>query len=62
MGDGTWDVQACRELGIGFIGRANVELADRLIRIGARAVLEDFGDVGAFRRLLSRPGELTLTE
>ena len=61
VGDGTWDVRACRELGIGFIGRGDGEAADRLTRLGARAVVEDFTDVEALLGLLSDPGDLRLS-
>ncbi len=45
VGDGVWDVRACRELGIGFLGRAHrPEARRRLTEAGARVVIDDFRD------------------
>ena len=61
VGDGTWDVRACRDLGIGFIGRAAGDAAGRLAKHGARAIVPDFVDGRVFLHLLSRPGDLSLS-
>lgn len=62
VGDGSWDIRACRELGIGFIGRAEGEADEGLRRNGAQAVVADFDEVGSFLDLLSRPQHLLLSE
>ena len=49
VGDGVWDLHACRELGIPFIGTGN--RTARLIQAGAEAICEDLG-IGLFTRLL----------
>lgn len=61
VGDGGWDVDACRELGIGFVGRADAEAAQPLLALGAAAVLPDFSDAGTLIDLLSDPGALIPT-
>ncbi len=61
VGDGTWDVRACRDLGIGFIGRAEGEAIERLRQHGARAVVPDFTDMRAFLHLLSQSNDLKLS-
>ncbi len=48
IGDGVWDVRTAASLGIGFIGRASGEGADRLHRAGAETVLPDYRDVERF--------------
>lgn len=48
VGDGIWDVRAARRLGIGFVGIAEGERADRLRAEGATIVLPDYGDAAAF--------------
>lgn len=48
VGDGVWDVRAARRLGIGFVGIAVGERAERLREAGAATVLPDFGDLTAF--------------
>jgi phosphoglycolate phosphatase-like HAD superfamily hydrolase len=58
VGDGSWDVVACRELGIGFVGRAAAGNAQPLIDLGAKAVLPDFSDASALLDLLSAPSAL----
>ncbi len=60
VGDGAWDLRACRELGIGFIGRAEGNALGRLREYGAQAVVANFVDSGAFLRLLSQPQNLAL--
>lgn len=55
IGDGAWDVRACRELGIPFVGRAaNPEAAGELRAHGARAVIADFTEVDRLLALLDR--------
>ena len=44
FGDGTWDLAAAMELGIGFIGIGSGEAAQRLIAAGARHVFADYRD------------------
>jgi len=48
VGDGVWDARAARRLGIGFVGIAAGERAERLRESGAATVLPDFGDLAAF--------------
>lgn len=60
VGDGSWDARACRELGIGFIGRGVGEGEARLRGLGARVVLPDFADPRALLSALSRPSDLKL--
>lgn len=55
VGDGTWDVKACRELGIGFIGRATDEARVRLADEGAGVIVDDFSDPEELVGLLSAP-------
>jgi phosphoglycolate phosphatase-like HAD superfamily hydrolase len=44
VGDGPWDARTAAELGLAFIGVAQDEQAQRLIELGARAVVRDFID------------------
>lgn len=44
VGDGIWDVRACRASGTAFVGLAEGERAARLLAEGARAVLPDYAD------------------
>jgi len=60
VGDGIWDIRACRELGIGFVGRAEGGDIGRLLDHGARSVVPDFLGTGSFLRLLSEPHHLSL--
>ena len=60
VGDGTWDIKACRELGIGFIGRAEGAALQRLTGFGARAVLADFASAESLVALLAEPRTLDL--
>lgn len=62
VGDGVWDIRAYRELGIGFIGRAEGSAIGHLKRRGAQAVVASFADVGSFLDLLSRPQDLALSQ
>ena len=52
VGDGTWDVQACRKLSIGFVARSTPETDRRLIDEGAKATIRDFSEPGTLIRLL----------
>jgi len=53
VGDGTWDVQAARDLGLPFVGIASVPgRAERLRAAGASAILPDLSDLGAVLRAL----------
>ena len=61
VGDGSWDAQACRELGIGFIGRGVGEGEARLRRLGARVVLPDFSDPRMLLSALARLSDLQLS-
>ena len=58
VGDAPWDVRACIELGIGFIGRSAPAGESRLRELGATAVLPDFEDASALLRLLEEPATL----
>ncbi len=58
VGDGVWDVRACRELSIGFVGRAALDDADRLVAAGARATIPHFLDPNALIELLTEPAAL----
>jgi len=44
FGDGTWDLAAAQELGIGFVGIGSGESAHRLTAAGARHVFIDYRD------------------
>lgn len=46
VGDGPWDVQAALNLGIPFVGVGCGTRADKLRRVGATHVLENFLDYG----------------
>jgi phosphoglycolate phosphatase-like HAD superfamily hydrolase len=48
VGDGVWDVRAAGRLGIGFVGSAEGDRAERLRAEGATIVLPGFADVEAF--------------
>jgi phosphoglycolate phosphatase-like HAD superfamily hydrolase len=54
VGDGEWDLRACRELGIPFIGTGNK--MQRLLDAGAEHVCEDL-EVELFGDVLRRIGE-----
>lgn len=54
VGDGLWDLRAARSLGMGFVGLARGERADRLRTAGAPIVLTDFADHGATRAALEQ--------
>lgn len=62
VGDGPWDVRACAELQIGFIG-VLAEGEDRGLRqLGAQAVLTDYGDPDSLLQLLVDPDRLVPSE
>ena len=61
IGDGTWDARACRELGIGFIGRGVGEGEARLRGLGAQVVLPDFTDPQRLLSALARSSKLKLS-
>jgi len=48
VGDGVWDVRAAARLGIGFVGIAEDDRAERLRREGATIVLPDYADGDGF--------------
>jgi phosphoglycolate phosphatase-like HAD superfamily hydrolase len=52
VGDGLWDLQASRRLGIPFIAVANGEHAQKLRSHGADLILPDFRDYGRFLEML----------
>ncbi len=58
VGDGSWDVRASRELGIGFVGRGGPDRSKRLHELGASAVVPDFADADALIAVLSEPRSL----
>lgn len=58
VGDGTWDVRACRELQIGFIGRAAPGSEARLVAEGAKTVVADFSDPAELLARLANPSAL----
>lgn len=52
VGDGPWDVNAARALGLPFVGIGSGGRAARLREFGASHVLPDFTDLDAVRRAL----------
>ncbi len=52
VGDGVWDVAACRRLGIPFVGVGDRAGQASLRRVGAESLVSDFTDHHSFRRLL----------
>jgi phosphoglycolate phosphatase-like HAD superfamily hydrolase len=48
VGDAVWDVRAASNLGYHFVGIGSAERAERLRREGARRVIADYCDQGAF--------------
>ena len=52
IGDGIWDVQSAKQLGIGFIGVAHGEKETALRAAGATAIIQDFTDYDRFREVL----------
>jgi phosphoglycolate phosphatase-like HAD superfamily hydrolase len=50
VGDGVWDVRACRSVGIPFIGIGTGSRATRLSAEGAVCVFADFSDADIFLR------------
>jgi phosphoglycolate phosphatase-like HAD superfamily hydrolase len=60
VGDGLWDLQASRRLGIPFIAVANGEHAQRLRSHGADLILPDFRDYGRFLEMLQSVRQASL--
>ena len=58
VGDGPWDVRACRELGIGFVGRSTPETEGLLAQEGAQATVPDFERSEDLLGLLSNSASL----
>lgn len=56
VGDGIWDVWACRRLGLPFIGVAADITADRLRAEGIEFLLPDLRDQGLFHDYRERSG------
>jgi phosphoglycolate phosphatase-like HAD superfamily hydrolase len=54
VGDAVWDAKCAASLGLGFIGIAKAERAERLRAQGAGVVLDDFADAAAFVEALDR--------
>ncbi|MFZ5481691.1 MAG: HAD family hydrolase [Myxococcota bacterium] len=54
VGDGVWDVDAARILGVPFVGVGTGERAARLYARGARHVVGDFADLDGTLALLER--------
>ncbi|HEV2971060.1 MAG TPA: HAD family hydrolase [Pirellulales bacterium] len=52
VGDGLWDLQASRRLGIPFIAVANGDHSRKLRAHGAQFILPDFRDCGRFLEML----------
>jgi phosphoglycolate phosphatase-like HAD superfamily hydrolase len=52
VGDGIWDVNAARALGIGFIGISPNGKRSRLEKAGARFILNSFQPASAFLKIL----------
>jgi len=48
VGDGVWDVRACRNIGVPFIGIGTGSRATRLSAEGAVRVFPDFSDADIF--------------
>ena len=61
IGDGVWDVRACRELSIGFVGRSTPGSRQQLTEHGAQAVISDFTEPERLLKFLSEPGPLVPT-
>ena len=58
VGDGTWDLRACSELGIGFVGRITPGSGPRLAAAGVTALIPDYGEPENLLELLTDPGAL----
>ena len=54
VGDGSWDVRACRELGWPFVGVGRGEPASRLNSLGATQVIPDYLEFGDFLSVIER--------
>lgn len=61
IGDGIWDIRACRELSIGFVGRSSPDSDQRLAMHGAKAAISDFKEPECLLAYLSDPGALVPT-
>jgi phosphoglycolate phosphatase-like HAD superfamily hydrolase len=48
VGDGVWDIRACRKVGIPFLGIAAGMQKEKLLAAGALCVLPDFSDQDRF--------------
>lgn len=56
VGDGVWDVRACRRSGYRFLGIAQGQRAAALRQEGAGTVLAHYSDEGAFLDAIQRAG------
>lgn len=54
IGDGVWDVRTAKNLGLGFIGIAGGERAERLRKEGAELIIEDFRNYEVFIEYLNK--------
>ncbi len=54
VGDGSWDVRACRELGWPFVGVGQGKPAERLCSLGATQVIPDYLELGRFLSILEQ--------
>lgn len=52
VGDGAWDVRACRELGWPLVGIGENAQATRLLRLGATQVIAHYDPIDGFLRAL----------
>ncbi|MBI1815802.1 MAG: HAD family hydrolase [Deltaproteobacteria bacterium] len=58
FGDGVWDVEAARELGLRFVGINESERGrQRLAAAGAEVVVRDFTDAAAIWRIIKTPSQ-----
>lgn len=53
VGDGAWDVRACRELGWPLIGVGHGAHGERLRRLGVTQVISDYRSLGSFLAALN---------
>jgi phosphoglycolate phosphatase-like HAD superfamily hydrolase len=56
IGDGVWDVRACRNLGYHFIGVGTGARAEKLYSAGARTVFSDYANTRSFMNALDAIG------
>jgi phosphoglycolate phosphatase-like HAD superfamily hydrolase len=54
VGDGVWDIRACRKVGIPFLGIAAGMQKEKLIAAGAVRVLPDFSDQDRFFAIIDQ--------